>query len=312
MNDLEQSIFKQFIVLQQAVIEWITSPGFFAQLGAIVLAVATAFSIAILAKHYVPVFRESGVSDRWAKTRQFVFKSRNLIFPLLNILLLETAVTIADTVWQQSGLILLAQSIAVIFLIYSLINRFIKSQGVKTLAKWIGIPIATLHVFGVLGDVTGFLDGISLSAGDIRVSLYVLLRTMIFGSVLFWLGRISNSAGKAAIRKNPALDIGTKEVLAKLFEISIYVVIFLLLLQVMGVNLTALAVFGGALGVGLGIRVTTDSVQFRFRHYYFIGPFYNDWRLRRIRGWSRRYTTGTQHALRHYPNVRRQGYSRSQ
>ena len=38
----------------------------------------------------------------------------------------------------------------------------------------------------------------------------------------------------------------------KLFEISVFVVVFLLLLNVVGTDLTALAVFGGALGVGLG------------------------------------------------------------
>ncbi|MGR8947675.1 MAG: mechanosensitive ion channel family protein [Gammaproteobacteria bacterium] len=262
MNDIEQTILNRYFVLQQTVIEWVASPGFFAQAGAVVLATSAAFAIAILMKRYVPAFKELNRSDRFYRIREFFYKSRELVFPLLNILILETAVTIADTVWQQSWLIRLAQSVAVIFLIYSLINRFIKSHGVRSLAKWFGIPIATLHVFGVLDDVTTFLDEISLSAGDIRVSLYVLLRTLIFGSVLFWLGRISNSAGKAAIRRNPALDVGTKEVLAKLFEIAIYVVIFLLLLQVMGVNLTALAVFGGALGVGLGFGLQQIASNF--------------------------------------------------
>ena len=262
MNNIEQALINHYLVLQQTAIEWIKSPGFFAQGGAVVLAVSAAFAISILAKRYIPLFKELDSIRGFYRTREFLHKSQGLVFPLLNILLLETAVTIADAVWQQSWLIRLAQSIAVIFLIYSLINRFIKSQGVKSLAKWFGIPIATLHVFGVLEDVTSFLDGISLSAGDIRVSLYVLLRTVVFGSVLFWLGRISNSAGKAAIRRNPALDIGTKEVLVKLFEIALYVIIFLLLLQVMGVNLTALAVFGGALGVGLGFGLQQIASNF--------------------------------------------------
>jgi len=40
-------------------------------------------------------------------------------------------------------------------------------------------------------------------------------------------------------------------VAAKLLQVSVVAVVFLLLLQVMGVNLTALTVFGGAVGVGL-------------------------------------------------------------
>ena len=74
----------------------------------------------------------------------------------------------------------------------------------------------------------------------------------MFGFILFWLGRLSNVTGKRVLRSQQALDPGTREVAAKVFEIAIFVVVFLLLLNVVGTDLTALAVFGGALGVGLG------------------------------------------------------------
>jgi small-conductance mechanosensitive channel len=58
------------------------------------------------------------------------------------------------------------------------------------------------------------------------------------------------------------LDVSTKEVFAKLFEVALFCVVFLLLLNVMGINLTALAVFGGAVGVGLGLGLQSIASNF--------------------------------------------------
>ena len=155
-----------------------------------------------------------------------------------------------------------AQGVAFIFLVYSLARHVIRSAAIALFLKWVGVPIALLYIVGWLDAVITHLNDVSISIGNIDITLYAVLRTFVFGVILFWLGRVSNATGQRVIRNRPSLDASTREVIAKLFEIGLFVLIFLLLMNVMGIDLTTLAVFGGALGVGLGFGLQQIASNF--------------------------------------------------
>ena len=257
-----ESINLQLTQLSHDALEWATSPQFYSQCGMIVLAIILSYSLAYSLRKYSPILKEEPTTGSLLALRKKIYLLGDLLFPLFNIFILGITVELSVMVVQQSWLIKIAQSLAVVFLLYSIISRFIKKRLAKALIKWVAIPIALLQVFGWLDDVTGYLDTVDMQIGNIRISAYGLARLFIFGIVLFWLGRISNNVGQQIIRNQSDLDIGTREVFAKLFEVTLFVVIFLLLLQVMGINLTALAVFGGALGVGLGFGLQSIASNF--------------------------------------------------
>jgi hypothetical protein len=198
--------------------ETFSQPETYVQIGIILAIYLVAWVLANRIRKYAPfldVIQEKPATHPW---RKFIAKVGGLIFSLLAILMLRIAVEVSTGALTQSWLMQTALTVAILLLFYSIIQNFVKSPVAAEIFKWLGMPLLFLHLLGILSGLIAILESISVNIGNIEISIYGIARVAIFGSLLFWLGRVSSKTGRSFIPHQERLDIRTREVAAKLFR----------------------------------------------------------------------------------------------
>ncbi|WP_345725654.1 mechanosensitive ion channel family protein [Qipengyuania proteolytica] len=125
-----------------------------------------------------------------------------------------------------------------------------------------GIKEAVSSKSETVGSIVETLDAWALSVGDFRLSVFdvLIVATVIFGVLAFaW---FVSKLAKRGVRRITKLD-GTQQLLAeKIVTIVVWAAAFFLGIDLLGIDLTALAVFSGAFGlaIGFGLQKTFGNL----------------------------------------------------
>lgn len=135
----------------------------------------------------------------------------------------------------------------VVFAVRLIRNRFLRRSA--TWAAWIYV---TLYYIGQIDETSAVLDKIAIEGGSIRVSLLTILTAIVVLGSLLVIVRITIRTIAMAIGRNKDITPSMRVLLTKLMQVVFYTVAFFTGLKFIGFDLTGLAVFSGAIGVGLG------------------------------------------------------------
>jgi small-conductance mechanosensitive channel len=116
-------------------------------------------------------------------------------------------------------------------------------------AVWLGI---VLWLAGVLPVVMAELEGITFSMGKSKVSLLGMFQGLLAALLVIVLSLWFSAVVERRLLSDAVSDLSLRKVAGNALRVVLLIVGLLLALSALGVDLTALSVLGGAVGVGLG------------------------------------------------------------
>jgi small-conductance mechanosensitive channel len=125
----------------------------------------------------------------------------------------------------------------------------------KTMSKLISITawtIAALNILNLLDATIAFLDSLSMDMGELHISALTVIKGMMALAILLWLAQMASKMLEQRVSKLPNMTPSVQVLLSKVFKIFVITIAIIAAMNSVGIDLTGLAVFSGAIGVGIG------------------------------------------------------------
>jgi small-conductance mechanosensitive channel len=245
---------------------WLQSPIFLAQVAAIVVAFIVAPILSGQLGKRIPLFRDAPDEDaNLLKIRQIVFKAGQFLRAIVLVALLALAATAlrGTAAFGEDWLVKIAQGLATVFVVYRAVTVFLEDPLYRKIATFTLVPLSLIFVLGYWDEFTAFLGNTTLiPMGGNPITVLTLAKLAVFGSLFFWLGSLGNKRGQTAIRAQESLDVGVREILAKLFQMILFVFVAFLVINTAGIPTSGLVVVFSALSLGIGLGLQPIAANF--------------------------------------------------
>ena len=168
---------------------------------------------------------------------------------LLGIAYLATAIA----PWPETNyLIYSAMLLAGAWLLISVVSHAIRKRVVRRLFSLIVWVFVAASILGIVDDVATILDGIGFTLGEMRFSVLNAIKAVFFVSVLMWAAFKTGNFLDNRIQRVDELTPSLRVLLGKILRIALIVFAVMIAMQSLNLDLTALTVLSGAVGVGIG------------------------------------------------------------
>jgi small-conductance mechanosensitive channel len=240
----------------------VTSPWFYLQLGLILVGAGIAFATGAAVRARIDM---TSLAMGWpAPLRLFmrvlVGSAAAAVFAVL--MTLARVAMLASTWPSRSYLLSVAANLAFAWLIIRLVTSVIRNAFIVRLVSLSAWLVAALSILGQLGPVAEALDSVSVVLGGLRLTPLLLIKLAVLLAAALWVTNITSNFVESRITRSGDLTPSIQVLLIKMIRLGLMIFAVAAVMSAVGINLSALAIFSGAAGVGIGFGLQKIVANF--------------------------------------------------
>lgn len=178
---------------------------------------------------------------------------RRIEWAFFILFLFGAYIVTAAFAWPASNTLIYASAaLSGSWLVISVASHTIRNRKMRKIFAFLAWIYAAAIILGITDDVALVLDSAGFSVGDFRFSILGTLQLGILLGVSLWLSSAFGNFLDKRIQGINELTPSLRVLLGKIVRIALVVFAGLIVVSGMGIDLTALTVLSGAVGVGIG------------------------------------------------------------
>lgn len=223
-----------------------------AQLGAILLAALIAAAVgAIIRKRFDLVSATMG----WPAYTRIVVRALVTNFGVLVFIAILGAIRAgieASVAHPRTYLLGVAINLATAWVVIAILASMIRNPFANRLVAVSAWTVAALSILGLLDPTLAALDSRAIVLGGLRVTPLLVLKTTALLLIALWAAATASNFLERRVQAVPGLTPSVQVLLGKLIRIAIMTVAVVVVMSMVGIDLSVFAWFTGAVGVGIG------------------------------------------------------------
>jgi small-conductance mechanosensitive channel len=153
----------------------------------------------------------------------------------------------------RTYILAVAVDLATAWVVIALVASLIRNPFVNRLVSVTAWTIAALSILGLLDPTVTALDSRAIVIGGLRVTPLLILKTAVLLAVALWAATATSNFLDRRVQHVAGLTPSIQVLIGKLIRIGVMTAAIVVVLSAAGIDLSVLAVFTGAIGVGVGL-----------------------------------------------------------